>query len=122
MALRWLVALFAVFGAFVAAGVAGAMTAEQAGLWDIPGAGFCAAMAVVLVSYLAAPTHKMPFTIGVFLLGLVSAWLLLEPSSNPENYQNAYVGTHLPIVVTYAGGLLGLLAVTAHWIKSRAEA
>jgi hypothetical protein len=122
MVLRWLLALLAVFGAFVAAVIAGSITAEMVGLWSQLGGGFCAALSAMLVSYFAAPTHKVPFTIGVFVLVIVSAWLLLEPSSNPERYDAAYEPTHLPLIVTCAGGLLGLLAVAAHRIKARAGA
>jgi hypothetical protein len=110
MVLRWALALLGVLVSFVIAGLLGGLTAELAGLWHLPGAGFGAAFAVVVVAYLAAPSHKTCAAIVALALGAIAAWLLLEPSFYPESYGStrAYEPTHLPIAATYLGGLLGL--------------
>lgn len=111
VALKWALACLFLFAGFVGAVMVGAFVAELAGIWDLPAAGFSAAIAVVVGAYLAAPSHKILCAAVAFILGTVAAWLLLEPSYYPENYGSlAYEPTHLPIVATYAGGLLGLLA------------
>jgi hypothetical protein len=115
--LRW--ALF-VGGSFLVAGAAGGFAAWCLQLWLLPGAGFCAAAAVVVVGYLAAPAFKLPTSGVVFVVGAVAAWIILEPSWLPESYgDRAYQRTHLPVLATYCGGILGLL-VTALLGKTRA--
>ncbi|WP_232227685.1 hypothetical protein, partial [Aerolutibacter daejeonensis] len=112
MVLRWALALLAAFSGFAVAGIVGGLAAEFAGFWNLPGAGFSAAFAVVVLAYLAAPSHKLPAAAVALTLGAVVAWLLLEPSFYPESYgdRGAYEPTHLPVVTTYIGGLVGLLA------------
>jgi len=112
MVLRWALALLAVFGGFMAAGILGGLVTDFAGLWHLPGAGFSAAFSVVVVAYLAAPSHRFRTATVALILGAVIAWLLLEPSFYPESYgeRGAYQRTHLPILATYFGGLLGLFA------------
>lgn len=106
--LRW--ALF-VGGSFLVAGAAGGFAAWCLHLWLLPVAGFCAAAAVVVAGYLAAPAFKLPISGVVFVLGAVAAWVILEPSWLPESYgDRAYQPTHLPVLATYCGGILGLLA------------
>lgn len=111
MVLRWLLALAAVLGGFVIAGLLGGLAAGYAGWWQLPGAGFSAAFAVVLVAYLSAPRRKLLSAAVALVLGAVAAWLLIEPSFYPESYGNrgAYRPTHWPIIATYAGGLLGFV-------------
>lgn len=111
MVLRWGLAFLAVLGGFFAAGVLGALATEFAGFWHLPGAGFSAAFAVVVVAYLAAPSHKRLASTVALVLGAAVAWVLLEPSFYPESYgeRGAYEPTHLPVIATYAGALLGLL-------------
>jgi hypothetical protein len=112
--LRWALAFLAVSGAFVVAGMISGLATELAGFWQLPGAGFGAAFAVVVVAYLAAPKHKLRTATVALTLGAIAAWLLLEPSFYPESYgdRGAYEPTHLPIIATYFGGLLGLLVAT----------
>lgn len=115
MALKWLLMLLAVLGGFFTAAIVGALITAHAGFWDLPAAGFCAAFAVVVVTYLAAPYHKMGSATLAFCIGAVVAWFLLEPSFYPEypaRYQDvAYQPTHLPLIATYLGGILGLAGV-----------
>ncbi len=112
MILRWALALLLVFCGFVVTGMLGGLIAGFVGLWHLPGAGFSAAFAVVIAAYLAAPSHKLGSAFTALILGAIAAWLLLEPSFYPESYgdRDAYQPTHLPIIATYIGGLLGLLA------------
>jgi hypothetical protein len=112
MLVKWTVAFLAVVGAFVLAGVAGGLAADSLGYWSTPAAGFSAALAVVLVAYFSAPARKLLAAASAFVVGAAAAWSLLEPSFFPESYgeRGGYEPTHLPIVATYIGGLLGLLA------------
>lgn len=112
MVLRWALAVLAVLGGFTVAGILGGLATDFAGFWNLPGAGFSAAFAVVVVAHLAAPSHKLRTATVALVLGAVVAWLLLEPSFYPESYGNrgAYEPTHLPVIATCIGGLLGLVA------------
>lgn len=114
MILRWMLAFLAAAGAFAIAGIAGALLSEFVGLWSSPGAGFAAAFAVVVTAYASAPKHQLGAATATFFAGAVAAWIVLEPSFYPESYGSpgAYQPTHLPLVATYTGGLLGL-AVSA---------
>ena len=118
---KWLVAPFAVLGAFVVAGIAGALVMDGLGFWDPPGAGFCAAAAVVCMAYFAAPRYQLASACVALVLGAVVAWLLLEPSSLPERRGDpqAYQPTHIPVVATYLGGVAGLLTAFASSFWSR---
>ena len=117
MLLKWTLAFLAAAGAFTIAGVIGALTSDFLGFWSTPAAGFAAAFAVVLATYMSAPSHKLTVAVGSLFAGAAAAWYLLEPSFYPESYgaRRAYQPTHLPIIGTYAGGLLGLLvSVSIH--------
>ena len=120
MTLRWSLMVIAVIASFVVAGIVGAFVADMLGLWFLPTIGFIAAFAVVLATYLSAPRRKFTSSVVAMLIGAVVAWLLVEPSYYPASYGEslAYEPTHLPIVVTYAGGLLGLLvsALLNRWV------
>lgn len=106
---RWILPILAVFGSFFIAGIAGSIVSDMLGYWDTPGAGFCAAFAVVLTTYFAAPDRKFVNACLAFALGAVAAWFFLEPSWYPEHYrQRAYEPTHLPLFITYLGGAIGL--------------
>ena len=107
--IRW---TFFVCGSFLAVGLASGFTAWYFHLWHLPVAGFCAAAAVVVTAYLATPNLKLLSSFTVFAVGALVAWIVLEPSWLPESYgDSAYQPTHLPIMVTYCGGVLGLLVV-----------
>jgi hypothetical protein len=111
---QWSLAILAVVGAFFIAGVSGSLATDALGFWHLPGAGFCAAFAVVVTTYFAAPSHKIPFSSGAFVVGAIAAWVLLEPSSYPEMQRYgdlAYQPTHLPVVATYIGGIVGLALI-----------
>ncbi|WP_188981958.1 hypothetical protein [Pseudomonas matsuisoli] len=109
--MKWTLALPAILLGLVIAGEIGVGSASTLGLWNLPVAGFSAAFAVVVVAYLASPSHKRTATVVAFTCGAIAAWMLLEPAFLPENYGagRAYQPTHLPIIFTYAGGLLGCL-------------
>ena len=120
---RWFLAFFAVAGAFFIAGVAGAIASDLAGFWYRPGAGFAAALAVVLATYLSAPYRKFQAACVALLAGSITAWIVLEPSWYPDSEQYhplAYQPTHLPLIATLAGGLVGLVLVAVLWYRTRA--
>ena len=120
MSLRWFVMLTIVIFSFAAAIFLGALLASALGLWYRPTIGFVAAFTVVIAAYLSAPTHKLVSSAVAMLIGAVVAWLLVEPSYYPASYGEAlaYEPTHLPIVITYVGGLFGLLvsALLNWWV------
>ncbi len=117
---RWAATLLAVVGAFFAGGIAGAMAAELLGLWDLPCAGFAAALGVVGVAYLAAPTRKFPFAALCLVLGAAFAWHLVGEEQYPEHYDGlAYRPTPLPFASTLFGGLLALTAVAGAEVHRR---
>lgn len=104
---RWTIALFAVAGAFLVAGVLGSIVFDLLGLWELPGAGFAAALGVVGVAYLAAPRKNLGFSALCFVLGAAIAWRLVGHEFYPESYENrAYEPTLLPFAATCLGGLL----------------
>ena len=116
MKLRWLVAVLAIIGGFFISGIVGSLVTDALGFWSLPGAGFSAAVAVVVVTYMAAPHSKFVAACIALLVGAIVAWLTVEPYFFPESYQDgrAYQPTHLPIAATYIGGILGLLAVAIY--------
>lgn len=115
---RWIFVMLAVVGSFAVAVVFGGVASHYAALWEEPVAGFISALTVIIVAYFLAPSHKLRFASIVYALGAMSAWSLLEPSWWPESYgDRAYQTTHLPILCTCTGGLLGLLLVMGHRLK-----
>lgn len=118
---RWAVTLLAVVGAFFAAGIAGAVAARLFDLWELPCAGFAAALGVVGVAYLAAPTRKLPFAALCLVLGAAFAWHLVGEEWYPEQYDGlAYRSTLLPFASTLIGGVLALTAVAGAEVHRRA--
>ncbi|MHC5538351.1 hypothetical protein ACYOEI_08995 [Singulisphaera rosea] len=112
LALRWILLFTAIVGSFAVAFPLGVIASHIVGVWDEPGAGFVSALAVVLMAYFLAPNYRLQFSVLVFVVGANIAWSLLEPSFLPKSFgDRAYQPTHLPILWTYAGGLLGLLLV-----------
>ncbi len=113
---QWILAVLAVLGAFFVSGIAGSIATDILGFWHIPGAGFFAALAVVVTTYFAAPSRKLLFCFGVFAVGAIAAWVVLEPSWYPDTRRYgtlAYEPTHLPVIATYIGGIIGLAIVGA---------
>ena len=120
---RWFFAFLAVAGAFFIAGITGSIVTDLAGFWHLPGAGFSAALAVVLTTYVAAPNLKFQASCLALVIGALTAWLLLDSSSYPDmdRYDGlAYQTTHLPFIATLTGGVLGLLLVAM--LRSRPRA
>jgi hypothetical protein len=108
----WLLAPLTVAGAFFAFGIAAALAADVAGLWELPVAGFVAAFAVVVSAYVAAPSHKLSFACVCFLVGAALAWWMLKDSYWPERHSLAYQPTLTPLWWTYLGGCIGLDSLT----------
>jgi len=120
---QWTLSIFAVLGAFFVAGIAGSLATDLLGFWPLPGAGFSAALAVVVTTYFAVPSRRILFSWGVFVVGAIAAWVLLEPSFYPETRRYgalAYQATHLPVIATYVGGVIGLALVGILRLRPRA--
>ncbi|WP_020405387.1 hypothetical protein [Hahella ganghwensis] len=106
---RWVVAFFAVFGAFVFCGVGGFLIASLFGVWGLPVAGFFAAFSVVVLTYISAPKYQLPLVSIVFLVGCVLAWIILKDGHYPESYsEKAYQQTYLPFLATILGGMISV--------------
>ncbi|MFN0196903.1 MAG: hypothetical protein ACKVT0_09155 [Planctomycetaceae bacterium] len=123
MVLRWFFAVLAVMGGFFVAGISGGIAADLVGFWAVPGAGFSAAFAVVILTYLTVPNYKFLSACVALVIGAIAAWPILEPSFFPESYgeRGAYQPTHLPIIITYAGGILGLLTAVASTLPASGD-
>jgi hypothetical protein len=116
---QWTISFFAVFGAFFLCGIFGSALASLFGLWDRPISGFFAAFGVVTIAYLSSPSWNKQFSVIVFMLGAICAWLLIGESWYPEHYlDKAYQPTHLPFFITLVGGLLPL-AFILYPLRSR---
>ena len=66
---------------------------------------------------------ELKFTLcgAALVAGALLAWLVLEPSFYPdmERYGAlAYQPTHLPVIATYSGGIVGLLVAGAFRLRS----
>ena len=84
---------------------------------------FRPSLAVVLATYLSAPYRKFQAACVALLAGSITAWIVLEPSWYPDSEQYhplAYQPTHLPLIATLAGGLVGLVLVAVLWYRTRA--
>ena len=109
----WSLATLAVLGAFGAAGILGAVVASWVGRWELPASGFAAALAVVITAYMTAPSKRASFACSGFVVGAITAsWIFSDGSWYPESYGNlAYQKTYLPLWLTLAGGIVGLMCV-----------
>lgn len=117
----WGVAILAILGAFLVAGVLGAVVASSLSRWDLPASGFAAAFAVVLAAYIAAPSRHITCAVTALVLGAsIATWAFRDGSFYPESYETvAYQPTYLPLWLTVSGGVVGLLCVLAHAHLSR---
>ena len=120
---RWFLAFLAVGGAFFIAGITGAIVTNLAGFWHLPGAGFSAALAVVVTTYIAAPGRKFQAACLALVVGAIAAWFMLDSSWYPETERYdglAYQPTRLPFIATFSGGVVGLLLVALSRTRPRA--
>ncbi len=109
---KWLTCLFAIIGGFFSCGIGGAFIASYFGFWELPAAGFCAAFAVVALTYVSAPSHNEAASVLSFIVGLITACYILQPSFYPESYeQHSYQGTYIPFISTLLGGLFVLAVI-----------
>lgn len=106
----WLVAGFSAFGAFVAFGLSGALIAVILGIWQEATAGFCAAFAVVAMTYISVPRFQKQAAVFIFILGCIAAWPIIGVTYYPRSYgYKNFEPTHIPYAVTVIGGLASLL-------------
>ncbi len=112
----WPIAAFAVLGAFISCGFGGGVVAEILGVWPLPAMGFCAAFAVVALSYLSAPKFNHQITILIFLAGSLFAWLILKNIYHPEPSEHLVPQiNYWPLISTVAGGFSALLICLTPW-------
>ena len=113
---RWFICALATFGTFFLSGIGSWLVGGALGIWEQPLAGFLTALSVVCTAFYFAPQHKLATATFVLLIGASAAWNILEPSSYPESSALAYQPTHIPIIITYVGGLIGW---AISWVLSR---
>jgi hypothetical protein len=117
---QWILATLAVIAIFFIVGIAADIATGALGYWHVLGAGFFAAMAVVVAAFVFAPSHRFTCASYAFAIGAAVAWYSLEPSWYPEDYGiRAYQPTHLPVLATYLGGAIGLTLSAIWWYWSR---
>jgi hypothetical protein len=105
----WSISAFAVFGAFILCGFGGAIISEALGFWPLPAMGFCAAFAVVALTYLSAPKCKYQAIVFVFIAGSLISWLILRDIYIPNpNEQLVPQQSYLPFISTVTGGAIAL--------------
>ena len=103
----WVISIYSVLGALLLGSIAGSVIVESLDFWHLPGMGFGAAFNAIIIAYLSAPKNRIIYTAIVLILGMLSAWYLMEPSYYPSSYGDlSYQKTHLPIIATYSGALI----------------
>ena len=114
--LRWIALPFVVGLSFFGAAYAGSYLGSSMGYWQFPPMGFAAAVAVVCSAYICAPFRKRTIATLALFLGAELAWLFLSPPSQFPLYYERAPGdrTYLPILATYAGGVVAWL-VCINW-------
>jgi hypothetical protein len=103
----------------VLAGIGAGLISDELYMWSEPFAGFFAALAVVSVAYIRAPSLKLFVALASFVLGGAIAYEMLKDSFFPANHARAYEATLTPLWVTLGGGALALAAVTVHAFAQR---
>jgi hypothetical protein len=121
--LRWFCLPPALFAIFLFLGLALAFLNSFLRLWFEPAAGFILALVWVLSAHLIAPDRKPIASAMAFGIGTMLAWQFIGDSWYPENHPKAYQPTHLPIMVTIAGGVLGFAgSITMEMMKRKPKA
>ena len=94
---------------FIVSATTAGILADLAGVWKKPFIGASAAFFVVLCGYITAPSHKQLASITWLIVGAITGWVLAGNSYYPEDYQQAYQPTLIPMVATYLSGLVALV-------------
>lgn len=107
---RYIVAVFAIFGALIFFGLTGTFIGHELKLNQTSCGGYCAAFGVVLMAYWGVPGFKLQFSVGVFILGAVIAWFMLKDEYIPIlGSEGPGVRNFWPFIATCSGGLTCLL-------------
>ena len=104
--------VLAATGVVVALVVFAFIAARYFGLWPLPAVAFALGFGCVLLAYVGASSAKLPVATGAYGLGVLVAWLVLEPAWLPESYatRGAYEPTHLPLFGACLGGFAGIVS------------
>ncbi len=117
---RWFCLPPAVFAVFMFLGLALQFLNTFAHVWFEPAGGFILALVWVLSAHFIAPDRKPVASAIAFGVGAMFAWKLIGHSYYPENHPQAYQPTHIPILVTIAGGFLGVaVSMTIEMMKRK---
>jgi hypothetical protein len=106
---KWIITAFATIGAIVSCGLGGAVIASALGYWELPIATFCAAFSGIYLIQIAAPQHGQRCGLALFILADALAWLFLKADYYPDRHAQMSQW-NLPLLSSFAGGLLALLA------------
>ncbi|WP_019028183.1 hypothetical protein [Colwellia piezophila] len=94
---------------FLVSAISAAFLADYVGIWKKPVIGAMAAFCVVISAYLTSPSHKRSAAVIWLIVGAISAWFLAGDSFYPEDSEQAYQLTIIPLAATYLSGLFALL-------------
>ena len=115
---RWFCLPPTVFAVFMFLGLALQFLNSVVHVWFEPTAGFILALVWVLSAQFIAPARKPIASVVAFAVGAMFAWKRIGYSWYPENHPKAYQPTHIPILMTISGGLLGLaVSMTIEMMK-----
>ena len=107
---KWIISGFAIIGAFLSVGIGAYGIASIFSIWTTPYAGFSAAFGAVYIAGITAPKNFKAYSIFVFILGILIAYLALHNYTYPESYTGKeYQPTLIPLIATLFGGILGLI-------------
>jgi len=105
---------------FLVSAIAAGILADLAGVWKKPIIGATAAFCVVISAYVTAPSHKQTASAVWLIVGMIAAWFLAGDSYYPEDYEQAYQPTIIPLFATYLSGIVALL-ICIMWHKNVAQ-
>jgi hypothetical protein len=67
-----------------------------------------AAIAFVVVGAMMAPRYRMIVALALYGAGAYVAWVILDTWFFPESHPRAYQISHVPLLLTLLGGLIGV--------------
>ena len=115
--LKWCLFFVGYLLALVATPMLSTLAFNKTLCWKEPVVGSITAALVVIYSYVAAPQYKQYVAVGGYLLGVFFAYQLPDMHRYPECHKNAYMQTWLPLILTYAAGLMTLLIIILYSTK-----
>jgi hypothetical protein len=117
---RWLWLPWEIAIGFLVSGFAAWALLSNILSWPDPAIGFLVAAAVVVMTYVRAPNHRLLASALSLVLGAIFAYILLRGSTFPENHPRGYEQTFIPLWCTLAGGMAAFCACAFHSLRAGA--